>query len=305
MMIMARFPTLEESRKMALAAGATEQIAGQDEIGLRLDRYLRESAFPLAADWHPGSADAALQVRGLTGIAWRPVSWYLSPWIAKLLWALMHPRKDHRVLTQNERDQFNQALQAAFNDGSYQTLAAIHADTSHRMHSMQGAVGTQRFFSWHRDYLLKAEALLRSKQPNVMVPYWKYSDDHARPDWVWQPPGVSRGTAGGGTGSLPTQAAVDNMVANDATYTTFTQDIEFNAHNQVHNWCNGTVSSPPTAPQDPIFWLLHANVDRMWDLWQINHNGQPTLAGADAVMDPWPETAPGLNDIIQLGYSYQ
>jgi hypothetical protein len=299
---MKRFPTREES----LIMGGPERITDPEELALRLNRYLQEVSLPLASeDWHAALSDVVRQVPNFAGIASRQISWHLSPWIAKLLWALLHPRKDHRVLTQNERDEFNQAVQAVYNDGTYQTMAAIHADTSHRMHSMQGAVGTQRFLSWHRDYLSKMEALLRTKQPNLMIPYWKYSDDHVRPDWVWPPPDVSRGTPGAAGGSLPTQAAVDNMVNNDASYTSFTQDIEFDAHNQVHNWCNGTISSPPTAPKDPIFWLLHANVDRMWDQWQIHYSGKPTLMGADNVMDPWPENASDLNDVIQLGYSYQ
>src|SRR5262249_14890009 len=106
------------------------------------------------------------------------------------------------------------------------------------------------------------EDLLRSKKPGLTIPYWNYAEDQRRPDWVWKPPQVTRGTPGAAGGSLPTAATVDNLVHNTGAYTTFTKGIEFDAHNQVHNWCNGTISSPPTAAKDPIFWLLHSNVDR-------------------------------------------
>jgi len=66
------------------------------------------------------------------------------------------------------------------------------------------------------------------------------------------------------SGSLPSQSTVNNLINNVVGYTQFTRGIEFDAHNQVHNWCNGTITRPATAPRDPIFWLLHANVDRMW-----------------------------------------
>jgi len=65
------------------------------------------------------------------------------------------------------------------------------------------------------------------------------------------------------------------------------------------------------ASRDPIFWLLHANVDRIWDLWQFNHFSQashfraPNLSGIDATMDPWPHTATDANNISNLGYVYQ
>ena len=28
-----------------------------------------------------------------------------------------------------------------------------------------------------------------------------------------------------------------------------------------------------SSPADPIFWLHHANVDRIWAQWQTNHPG--------------------------------
>jgi hypothetical protein len=167
-----------------------------------------------------------------------------------------------------------------------------------------GPVGTQRFLPWHREYLLKAEDLLRQKQPGLTIPYWDYENDHARPDWVWQPPGVVRNTPGS-TSILPTPATISAISAN-TSYTAFTSALESQAHNQVHNWCNGTVSSPPTASQDPIFWLLHANVDRIWDTWQLTHTGGPTLSITDSELDPWwpPVTAQSVNDTVELGYSY-
>ncbi|MEH2169738.1 MAG: tyrosinase family protein [Nostoc sp.] len=30
----------------------------------------------------------------------------------------------------------------------------------------------------------------------------------------------------------------------------------------------GTMNSIPSSPYDPIFWLNHANADRLWAEWQ-------------------------------------
>jgi hypothetical protein len=38
-------------------------------------------------------------------------------------------------------------------------------------------------------------------------------------------------------------------------------------HNRVHVWVGGTML-PMTSPNDPIFWLNHCNVDRLWSEWQ-------------------------------------
>jgi hypothetical protein len=61
------------------------------------------------------------------------------------------------------------------------------------------------------------------------------------------------------------------------------------------------------SPSDPIFWMHHGEIDRIWSVWQANpaNAGKaPALAGVDAVMDPWAETATQLQSITALGYSY-
>lgn len=58
-------------------------------------------------------------------------------------------------------------------------------------------------------------------------------------------------------------------------------------HNEVHNWTGGTryvsgskpkklesvgvMRHPVLSPNDPIFWVHHAEIDRLWWLWQGRH----------------------------------
>jgi len=37
-------------------------------------------------------------------------------------------------------------------------------------------------------------------------------------------------------------------------------------HNVVHMWVGGSMSMVPTAPNDPVFFVHHANVDRLWSM---------------------------------------
>jgi Common central domain of tyrosinase len=41
-------------------------------------------------------------------------------------------------------------------------------------------------------------------------------------------------------------------------------------HNRVHVWVGGDME-PPTSPNDPVFYLNHCNVDRVWASWQQHH----------------------------------
>jgi tyrosinase len=41
-------------------------------------------------------------------------------------------------------------------------------------------------------------------------------------------------------------------------------------HNLVHVWVGGDML-PATSPNDPVFFLNHCNVDRIWEAWMQNH----------------------------------
>jgi tyrosinase len=70
------------------------------------------------------------------------------------------------------------------------------------------------------------------------------------------------------------------------------------------------MSSIPTAPTDPIFWMHHANIDRLWSQWQQTHAGlNPNLPGPPSsptspVMDPWSYVEADTRSTTALGYDY-
>jgi tyrosinase len=41
-------------------------------------------------------------------------------------------------------------------------------------------------------------------------------------------------------------------------------------HNLVHVWIGGDMS-PASSPNDPVFFLNHCNVDRIWEAWLVKH----------------------------------
>jgi tyrosinase len=68
-------------------------------------------------------------------------------------------------------------------------------------------------------------------------------------------------------------------------------------HNRVHVFVGGDMS-PSTSPNDPVFYLNHCNVDRIWEAWM-----QPLPQGHGRTYAP-PQTAPAslkghrLNDTL-------
>ena len=233
-----------------------------------------------------------------------------GPWISGLIryfGSFRRVRRDHRALDDTERKTFNNALAALDGNPAWQTLMNYHVGGVYRMHSMHGPVGTQRFLSWHRKYLFEAEQMLRAVEPTVTIPFWDYAADGSRPDWVYKPAGVSRPSPGA-PGFLPSGSTMTTILGR-GDYASFTTDIENNAHNQVHNWSKGTLQNPSTASFDPIFWLLHGNVDRLWSVWQETNYAPivdaPAITGADRILDPWSVSITDVDDTAwDMGYRY-
>lgn len=241
----------------------------------------------------------------------------LPPWFPRL-----RERRDQATLSEVERERFLCALNIRIADGSFGQLVDVHADMMHHMHDMpaagdpSGAIGQQRFLPWHRVYLLMLEQLLEGVHPDVTIPYWDWTSaaEESIPGWLTgYTPTVSTPTqtisvtrAPGSPSWLASIASNVPGTLGVADYTSFATQLE-DIHDMVHVWVGGTMSDIPTAPADPLFWMHHANVDRLWWQWQqspVGSGKNPTLSGADAILDPWSYTEPMTRHITSLGYEY-
>ena len=214
-------------------------------------------------------------------------------------------RRDHRTLTSDEQNRFLNAFSQINAMGTLGPLVDIHANAIHQMH------GNPRFLPWHRIYLLRMEALLMTVDPTVCIPYWKSSEEQTFPAWLvgftptvnllGGPHTVVRNI--GAAAFLPDAAAVTTAMAN-GTYNAFGAALE-SIHDSGHVWVGGSMWAFETAPADPVFWMHHCEIDRIWAAWQAANPGQnPSLAGAAGIMDPWTETEVDTRDIEALGFTY-
>lgn len=89
-------------------------------------------------------------------------------------------------------------------------------------------------------------------------------------------------------------------------------------HNRVHVWVGGNMLLM-TSPDDPVFFLHHCFIDKVWADWQErqqadNPEGAPHYAplqegppghNIDDAMKPWSVTVRDVLDIEALGYAYE
>ncbi len=231
----------------------------------------------------------------------------LPPW---LQFILPYSRKDQATLTDVERERFLCAFNVLKNNGTLGALGDIHGDSSHQPHS------TQRFLPWHRIYLLKFKQALQATHPDVTVPYWDWTQASEQsiparlasvtPIVVTPTQTINVTRFPQSSSSLATIASITPNALAQSDFTNFTSLLQ-GVHNGVHVWVGGSMGSVPTAPADPIFWMLHCNIDRLWRVWQKtpgNAGKNPILSGAAAVMDPWPNTEADTRNIITLDYTY-
>ncbi len=96
----------------------------------------------------------------------------------------------------------------------------------------------------------------------------------------------------------------------------FRAALEMGPHNFVHGWVGGNMGSA-ASPNDPVFFLHHAMIDRIWAKWQKLHPRErykPVTAGPKGhnrtdPMWPWRREVPAVTprsvlDHHEMGYRY-
>ncbi|HVI59346.1 MAG TPA: tyrosinase family protein [Luteimonas sp.] len=194
------------------------------------------------------------------------------------------------------------------------------------------------FLPWHRMYVLFFENIIRqvSGRPDFTLPYWNYTaSDPAlcgvlpqafrlpndlvfeslyRPDRIKlanngkpihknQPGNLMDISVPMGKASYSSSGGVQG----------FCRAIDSGIHGSIHVLVGNkyNMGAVPYAARDPLFWVHHANIDRLWASWNLNGGTNPALAWANKAF----VFADGLGqrvssrlrdyfDIATLGYTY-
>ncbi|KAK9764344.1 hypothetical protein K7432_008229 [Basidiobolus ranarum] len=238
-------------------------------------------------------------------------------------------RKEIRELSTQERQDFIDAVLAINTingtqgrSTTYATLSQVHVDYFSEAH------GTASFFPWHRRYLRNFEIELQKIKPNVVIPYWDWSIDSQDPassevfysnffggngsgnnscvpngpfkNWDVYIPSrhcLQRNfNRRGNISSFFSPEALSAIIRGSKNYADLADQIESPPHGTVHVGIGGDMSRTYSS-NDPLFWLHHAFVDKIWADWQAMHpsraysyggtNAQGEEAQLDDMMNPF------------------
>lgn len=183
------------------------------------------------------------------------------------------------------------------------------------------------FLIWHRAYLYNFERILREEadDPMLALPYWDYSKPEGRgfpqifanqfldaqtPNPLYDPNRETAFVTGRFDISDDVGLARATMAVpiffSDVGRPGFAGDIldgqhtqlgliEQRPHNDIHiavggaiGNVNGAMADIPTAAFDPVFWVHHANIDRLWAEWSC----MPGKSWGPMPPDAWLDEAP-------------
>jgi tyrosinase len=192
---------------------------------------------------------------------------------------------------------------------NWRRMAETHADFC--QHETSG------FLPWHRHYITRFEAVCGQLigDSKFALPYWDWTKKDGKiPDpffdinelnvAFWNDNGVYNGAAWGPVDTVPIRAIGKGFgmqsdplrggaftpdriqsILDETAFDDFTGRLEGTPHNTGHV----VVGFPPKgkaghmgsglSPLDPLFWLHHCNVDRIWALWQVAGNPTPAFTG--------------------------
>ncbi|SEN19640.1 tyrosinase [Pseudomonas sp. ok272] len=222
--------------------------------------------------------------------------------------------------------------------------------------------GGPLFYPWHRVFLREFEIALQSASGrwDITLPYWDWDDEahtpftedflggsgnpnnndrvesgpfaYARGQFevrVWEEdqgdPGLRRRSAdASSTLRLPTEQDVNIALTRTPYWSPedcWEKTSELNLHSPPHAVVGGNMLDPGS-PNDPVFFLHHCNLDRLWERWKRLHPGEPAYLPAGnapgydlnstltfQALDrpaPWPRTftVQQTLDTMALGYLY-
>ncbi|KAI8611859.1 hypothetical protein BC830DRAFT_1245407 [Chytriomyces sp. MP71] len=236
-------------------------------------------------------------------------------------------RYEWRDMTQQQQSAFinaiwklKQAPSILGQRNRYDDFSWIHDTYVQQIHH------TAIFLPWHREFIRAFEKELQKLDSSVFLPYWDWGFNANNPfanTAIFGSGAYSFGTRGsphnpcvpdGAFSSLPdndgqciARCYLNNVVLADDTtlspaiyyssnYDQLAWVIEA-AHDNVHDYVGGQNGGGRAgdlyvvtrSTNDPLFYLNHANVDRLWWAWQQNN---PKLAGTYSnygnLWDPLP-----------------
>ncbi|KAJ2837648.1 hypothetical protein J3B02_006412, partial [Coemansia erecta] len=244
-------------------------------------------------------------------------------------------RKEIRSLSSTEWSRVTRVVKLMQDSGWFTWFAYMHTSNFNIIH------GCEIFLPWHRRFLRDFETVGQMYDSGFFMPYWDTLRDYANPAGSAVLSSKYIGTNGKSNKCVtdgnqanwsmgyPSSHCLQRQYNNGQTISTwhspeYIQSLmsrstkmsqlrpafEYSIHGAVHLALGGDMVMD-WSPNDFAFWLHHANIDRMWFVWQMQNPGQNfwSIEGVDAkgkaltYGTPVPYYNDNILSLMQPGYN--
>ncbi|KAJ2315066.1 hypothetical protein IWW51_005892, partial [Coemansia sp. RSA 2702] len=244
----------------------------------------------------------------------------------------VYTRKEILSLTASEWNLYKAIMTAMQRDGWFQWFAYLHTTWFPQIH------GHSQFFPFHRRFVYEWERVGKQYNSGFAQPYWDEMRDYRQPaasqvltsNWVGgNGQGTNRcvqnGMQAGWTMTYPSSHCFTRNFRNNGNPTawyspeyinsigqrstnmdSFRSGIEYSLHGIVHLDIGGDMAQR-SSPNDWIFMLHHANLDRLWWQWQASGHlwtmdGPNADGSAISLTSAITYFNEPIRNVMQLGY---
>jgi tyrosinase len=236
-------------------------------------------------------------------------------------------RTDHREMTPGQKTAY---LNAVNEIRHIIDMAAFHATNFNTpIHSTNSGTGNgKQFLSWHRVHQLEMEEMLREagtiNAEYITIPYWDWRTERTVSGITWDDAGFLalsglhpdlQLTRSLSSVTLASTTDVNNLIAltgslysattptpdnSDVTTSSFFSKRLEGWHNLGHVFVGGTMGGA-NSPRDPVFFLHHGFVDKLWQDWEDRDNAVQSVFDYTSLLGSYSPINP--NTIIDSRYA--
>lgn len=215
--------------------------------------------------------------------------------LSVFLWLFVIPmiyaqgiRKNYNEMTSLERDNLINAFyqlrtgpdlindMAVFHGAFFNFDDTPNADQPDLHFNLPDEPQRDIFLAWHRYFVFELEQAMKNINPYITVPYWNTTIDRQTTSPLWNQNFMGQFNADwnlnrnfGVGGSLPMPTDLTQVQA-ETDFLTYSNMLERGpVHHGAHRWVGGAMSAT-VSPRDPVFFLHHAFVDKVWQEWEDN-----------------------------------
>jgi tyrosinase len=141
------------------------------------------------------------------------------------------------------------------------------------------------FLPWHRMQMFEMEQAMQDIDANLSIPFLDWTIENSPEAELWDNDFMGQfneiwdlGREYGARGNLPGNSDILFVQTFSSDFLIYSDRLERGTvHAGPHVWTGGWMGGP-ASPRDPVFYLHHTFIDRLWQQWEENNENSSFIS---------------------------